>query len=138
LEADAEEIRVFDPLLIHGLLQTEDYAHAVIAGSGIELRTSRVMNVEVEFRMSRQQILHRDFPPRLWAVLGEATLRQRMGGAAVMDAQLERLLVVGNMPHISLQVLPFTAGAHPGIEGLVHGLGCRPGAHYCRSSSWTA
>jgi transcriptional regulator with XRE-family HTH domain len=127
LESDATDISVFDPQLIHGLLQTQDYARAVIGGSGIELRTSRDMEIEVEFRMNRQQILDKGAPPHLSVVLGEAALRQQMGGPEIMRAQLTKLLVVARPPHMTLQVLPYTAGAHPGIDGSFTILDVGPG-----------
>jgi transcriptional regulator with XRE-family HTH domain len=127
LESDATVIHSFELHLIPGLLQTPEYARAVIAGSGIELRTSRDMEIEVEFRMHRQRILDKEAPPHLSVVLGEAALRQQFGGPDVMRAQLTKLLTVARLPHITILVLPFAASAHPGIDGAFTILNVGPG-----------
>lgn len=116
LEDDAAEIRTFEMGLVPGLLQTEDYARAVLSGrlSATEDEVERLVGV----RMARQAVLtRRERPLRLWAILGEAALRQRVGGPEVMRAQLHRLAEASALPNVTLQVLPFTAGAHPGIDG---------------------
>ena len=87
LEAEAAEIRTYQPELIHGLLQTEDYARAVIR-SGRPGDTAGEVDRRVEIRMTRQQILDRDGPPRLRVVLNEAAVRRMVGGPDVMRAQL--------------------------------------------------
>jgi hypothetical protein len=71
----------------------------------------------VAFRMARQKILTRPDPPRLMAVIGEAALRQRVGGRAVTRAQLDRLVEAAGLDHVALRVLPFAAGARPGLGG---------------------
>lgn len=117
LEADANHARIFDPNLVHGLFQTVDYARAVITGAGGAFRAPRDLDTEVEFRLKRQRVLERAQPPRVSAVLGEAALRMQMGGPEVMRRQQLKLLALGECPHVELQVLPFTAGAHPGLDG---------------------
>ncbi len=90
LEAEAAEIGTYQPELIHGLLQTEDYARAVIR-IGRPGDTADQVDRRVELRMTRQQILDREDPPRLRVVLNEAAIRRMVGGPDVMRAQLARL-----------------------------------------------
>ncbi|MFG2089937.1 MULTISPECIES: helix-turn-helix domain-containing protein [unclassified Spirillospora] len=125
LEADASRARIYEPLLVHGLLQSEEYARAVIAGSGSELRSPRDIETEVSFRLRRQR-LHEQDPPNISAIIGETALRQMMGGSAVMRQQLTKLLTMADLAHIALQILPFSAGAHPGGEGAFTILGIGP------------
>lgn len=116
LEAQAREIRDYQPLFVPGLLQTEEYARALLEG-----RFTNTTAEEVELRLALQRqrvrILDAPQPPRIWAVIGEAALRQEVGGAGVMAAQHAHLLELAACPAVTLQVLPFSAGAHPGIHG---------------------
>ena len=114
LEAEAAEIRTYQPELIHGLLQTEDYARAVIR-SGRPGDTATEVDRRVEIRMTRQQILDRQDPPRLRVVLNEAAVRRLVGGPDVMRAQLAALTADRDRSNVSVQVLPFTAGEHPAM-----------------------
>ena len=114
LEAEAAEIRTYQPELIHGLLQTEDYARAVIR-SGRPGDTAGEVDRRVEIRMTRQQILDREDPPRLRVVLNEAAVRRMTGGPDVMRAQLARLTAERDRSNVTIQVLPFTAGEHPAM-----------------------
>jgi transcriptional regulator with XRE-family HTH domain len=114
LEAEAAEIRTYQPELIHGLLQTEDYARAVIR-SGRPGDTTTEVDRRVEIRMTRQQILDRQDPPRLRVVLNEAAVRRMVGGPDVMRAQLARLTAERERSNVTVQVLPFTAGEHPAM-----------------------
>ncbi|MEV6985225.1 helix-turn-helix transcriptional regulator [Sphaerisporangium sp. NPDC051017] len=116
LESRAEIVQSFDALVIPGLLQTPEYAEAVITAvdpDALEKYISRW----VEFRMTRQQVLARDQPIQLTAVLDEAVLRRTVGGARVMRAQLEHLIQLGNHSNVTIQVLPFDAGAHASPHG---------------------
>jgi transcriptional regulator with XRE-family HTH domain len=114
-EADSAVIRGFELYLVPGLLQTEAYARAVMdAGLPSETRDNAEL---VAFRMARQKILARPDPPRLVVVIGEAALRQSVGGRDVMRAQLERLIEAAALDHVALRVLPFSAGARPGLDG---------------------
>lgn len=112
LEARAVEIRTYQAQVVHGLLQTEDYARAV-------LRPARPEDLDglTDARMKRQEILTRDDPPRLWMVLDEAALRRGVGGRDVMRSQLRRLLDYRETPRVVVQVMPFGAGAHAGLNG---------------------
>ncbi|MGW2628137.1 helix-turn-helix domain-containing protein [Streptomyces chattanoogensis] len=103
--------------LVPGLLQTPDYAHAVVEGSG-KWHTAREVRTFVELRMRRQQVLRRERPLAMWCILDEAALRRQMGGARVMAGQLRHLLeTTEEMPGVNVQVLPFSAGAHTGVDG---------------------
>jgi transcriptional regulator with XRE-family HTH domain len=117
LEQAATLIRSYDPQLVPGLLQTPEYARTVFSlpGRSPGQRAERQLAV----RMRRQEILHRADPPHLWAVIDEAALRRPVGGAAVMRAQIEHLLEIGQLRHVNIQVLPFRAGGHTAGGGPV-------------------
>jgi hypothetical protein len=116
LEASASLIRCYEVQFIPGLLQTEDYARAVI-----KLGQGRLPPDEVERRVSlrkeRQQILARSGPLRLWAVLDEAALRRPIGGRDVMRSQLEHLLTAIQASNVTVQIIPFAAGGHAAVGG---------------------
>jgi transcriptional regulator with XRE-family HTH domain len=114
LESAASEIRIYEVSLIPGLLQTEDYARAVIR-SGMMNSLSEDVERSVALRMARQPALTRDNPPKVWAVLDEAALRRRVGGSGLMRMQLEHLLAQAALPNVVVQVIPFAGGAHPGM-----------------------
>jgi transcriptional regulator with XRE-family HTH domain len=117
LEAAASEIRIFQPQVIYGLFQTEDYARAVERGSCPRLSEAAVEDT-VRLRMARQQaLLAPDKQVRLHAVLGEAALRVEVAEPAVMRRQYDRLRQLAGDGTVELQVLPFRAGAHPGLLG---------------------
>ncbi|MGO4458667.1 helix-turn-helix domain-containing protein [Streptomyces sp. M-16] len=117
LEAEAASIRLYEPLVIPGLLQTPAYARAVIAGT-IPHVTAEQAGARLQVRLRRQDRLGapRD-PLRLWAVLDESALRRVVGSREVMREQLDHLTRLGARPHITMQVLPHRAGAHPGVSG---------------------
>jgi transcriptional regulator with XRE-family HTH domain len=116
LEAAATLIRTYEGQFIPGLLQTDDYMRAVVRGAHLE-DNSEELGRRVRLRMARQTLLTREQPPRLWAVVDEAALRRPVGGREVMRRQLERLLEASELPNVTLQVLPFAAGAHPAMVG---------------------
>jgi transcriptional regulator with XRE-family HTH domain len=111
LESEAAALRDFQPLVVPGLLQTEDYARAVLRGAPLAGRSTEIDRL-VDLRMERQKILRQEGPPGVWVVLSESVLRAHVGGPAVMRAQLERLAEVAGRPNITLQVLPLTTAAH--------------------------
>jgi len=117
LETDAASLHTYEPMVIPALLQTPAYAHAVI-GETIPLLTAEQAGMRLKVRLRRQ---HRIYDPsrplRLWVVLDESALRRVVGGPDVMREQLEHLNALGTEPHITVQVLPHTAGAHPGLSG---------------------
>ncbi|WXH39569.1 DUF5753 domain-containing protein [Streptomyces netropsis] len=116
LEAAASHIKDFQPILVPGLLQTEDYVQALMDG-GRPDDTPEQIFMRVRLRMERQSILSGEAPPLLWAVVGEAALRNQVGGPATMRHQIKALLEVSDKPNVTLQILSFTAGAHPGVDG---------------------
>ncbi|WP_236788498.1 helix-turn-helix transcriptional regulator [Amycolatopsis sp. GM8] len=116
LEADASSMRAFQALLVPGLLQTEPYAREVIRAMRPDSDESETEK-RVAARLARQQLLTDPTPPDYWAVIDEAVLHRVVGGPEVMLKQTKRLLEVGQSPHVTIQVVPFTAGAHPGMEG---------------------
>jgi hypothetical protein len=116
LEAAAATLRTYESECVPGLLQTEDYARAIIR-SALSARTDEDINKNVAVRMARQSLLTQDQPSELWAVVNEAGIRRLVGGAAVMRAQLDRLLEASDQPNVTLQVMPFNVGAHAGMAG---------------------
>ncbi|MFD0742561.1 helix-turn-helix domain-containing protein [Phytohabitans flavus] len=112
LEATAALIRTYEVAFVPGLLQTEEYARAVMSLShspGLRDEVER----RVKLRLERQQVLTRPDPPRLWAVVGEAALRRPVGGRRVMRDQIEALIsIVDKAPNVSLQVVPLAAGGY--------------------------
>ncbi|GGU09396.1 MULTISPECIES: helix-turn-helix domain-containing protein [Streptomyces] len=117
LETDAESLRVYEPQIIPGLLQTHGYAEAVIAGALPE-STPADIDKRVSVRTRRQdRIKDEERPLRLWAVIDEGALRRIVGNKQLMIEQLEHLVEQSHLPHVTVQVLPFDMGAHPGISG---------------------
>jgi hypothetical protein len=117
LETDAESLRVYEPQIITGLLQTRPYAEAIVRGGSPEA-SEQDNDKRVEVRLRRQSRIAADGEPlRLWAVLDEAALRRVVGSRQVMREQLEHVIEMSQLPHITVQVLPFDVGAHPGING---------------------
>lgn len=114
IEFNAEQIRAYESLYLPGLLQTREYAAAVLRGAFPAIAADRIIRL-VELRMRRQEPLSTATPPRLEVVLDEAAVRRVVGGPAVMRAQLERLLALPE--HVDLRVIPFGAGAHEGMSG---------------------
>ncbi len=114
-EQQAVRLCSFEPCLVPGLLQTEEYARAVFSAGGL-YRSDRVEEL-VSLRMSRQRLLHRDDPPDCVFVIDESALRRRVGGPAVMDRQLGRLLEAVELPRVRLHVLPLDVGAHVSMGG---------------------
>jgi transcriptional regulator with XRE-family HTH domain len=116
LEAEASSIRNFELAMVPGLLQTEDYARAVIRGGPMELHADEVER-RVEVRMTRQQALSQEDRPQFWAILDEAAIRRTVGGPAVMRRQLESLAQAAEQVKTTIQIVPFGAGAHSGQLG---------------------
>jgi len=116
LEQDASEVRSFESTIVHGLLQTEDYARAVL--SAVSTADPAATDRLVELRMRRQERLYVDEDPlKIHLILDEAVLRRPVGGEHVMRAQLKRLVADAQRPNVTLQVLPLRVGAHPGTVG---------------------
>lgn len=115
-EDEAQGVRNYESLFIPGLLQTEDYARAVVRGV-LPSATDDEVEDRVRARMERQGVLIKAMPLKLWAVLDEAALRRVVGGTDVMCGQLVRLTEAVKAPNVTFQVIPFSAGAHPGMPG---------------------
>jgi hypothetical protein len=118
LEQSATLLRSYEPQLIPGLLQTPEYARQVITAMRVDLDAKQVQAL-VDVRMNRQDILAREDapPPKLWAVIDEAAFRRIESKPAVLKEQLEQLLDVEPRTNITLQLLPFDTGFHPGLYG---------------------
>ncbi|MGY1455535.1 helix-turn-helix domain-containing protein [Streptomyces sp. SS8] len=116
LEDEAAREDHFACLYVPGLLQTRRYTEAVQYASEMRLAPEEIDRL-VDLRMRRQAILARDKPPHLWAVLDESVIRRVVGSPEVMREQLGHLLEVGRSPNITLQVLPFSKGAHSAAMG---------------------
>jgi len=116
LEAAARGIRAYEQLLIPGLLQSEEYALALIRNARSS-DTPRDIDRRVHVRLARQSLLTQEDPIYLWAVIDEAALTRPVGGEAVMREQLRHLVEAQALPNVTLQVLPFTAGAHAAMDG---------------------
>lgn len=115
IEGEADALRSWEPLLLPGLLQTEDYARAVISGK--PGATADQVEEALAIRMARQKLFLRADPPMYWAVIDECVLRRPIGGREVMYRQLEHLLEMVKSPRISIQVVPFDLGATTGLSG---------------------
>ena len=119
LEADASTLLSFDPTLVHGLLQTERYARSIFEALPLKY-SGRKLDRLVELRLHRQQVLTRaERPLELRHVLDEAVLWRPIGGRQVMCDQLRKLLQEAERPNITIQVLPFEAGIHSAINGMI-------------------
>jgi transcriptional regulator with XRE-family HTH domain len=115
LEEAATRLRWYETELVPGLLQTADYARALIRAGHPELDEDEIGR-RVELRVARQSLLTRAVnPPTLHVVLNEAVLRWPVGGSKVMAEQLTHLLAVGNLPNVSIRVVRFDAGVHAGV-----------------------
>jgi transcriptional regulator with XRE-family HTH domain len=115
-EAEARSVRNYESLFVPGLLQTEDYARAVITGT-LPMATQTEVEQRVRARMERQELLRSEAPLELWAIADEAALRRMVGGPRVMRGQLAHLLEATDQSNVTLQVITFEAGAHPGMPG---------------------
>jgi transcriptional regulator with XRE-family HTH domain len=115
LEADALAIAAFQSSVVHGLLQTAEYAQAGHEGAMPRFSPERI-EMQIEAKLIRQEILVRDNPPRLAVVLDEAALHRIIGGRRVMALQLAKILETSALPNVVVQVLPFERGAHPALE----------------------
>lgn len=119
LESEASRLSVYEAELVPGLLQTEDYATALLRSHPIT-KTPDETEQAVRLRRARQARLSGETPMVLDAVVNEGALRRLVGGANVMRGQLQHLATAAELPNVIVQVLPFTAGAHAGINGSFH------------------
>ncbi|WP_165950213.1 helix-turn-helix transcriptional regulator [Actinomadura sp. GC306] len=116
IETDASLIRTYQQALIPGLLQTHDYARAVIRAAR-PTDPQEVIDERVEVRLARQALLKEREAPQLWVVVNEGAIRQVVGSHAIMAAQLESLIEERDRLNVVVQVLPFAAGEHPAMVG---------------------
>ncbi|MEV5105718.1 helix-turn-helix domain-containing protein [Streptomyces massasporeus] len=116
LEDEAVRENHFCCVYVPGLLQTRAYSTALQRANEVPLEPSEVDRL-VDIRMKRQEILSRPKPLHLWAILDESVIRRVVGSPTVMKEQLGRLLEANESPHITLQVLPFSKGAHAAALG---------------------
>ncbi|WP_329310915.1 helix-turn-helix domain-containing protein [Streptomyces sp. NBC_01262] len=115
LERAALQIRAYEPQFVHGLLQTQEYARALLT-AGNPHAPDGATDRMVALRMQRQELLHRQNPPRVWVVMDETVLRWPVGGAEVMRAQIDHLVAVNALPHVTVQIMPFRNGPHPAMR----------------------
>ncbi|MGW4483944.1 helix-turn-helix domain-containing protein [Amycolatopsis sp. NPDC004368] len=115
-EDDASAIRSYEPMVLPGLAQTPDYARAVIHATNPTLSDDEVEGL-VAARLGRQVVLSRREAPTVHILIEETAIRRTIGDIAIMRGQLENLLTVGNRSNVTIQVVPFSAGGHPGLEG---------------------
>ncbi|MEU9351417.1 helix-turn-helix transcriptional regulator [Streptomyces griseoloalbus] len=115
LEQAALQIRAYESQFVHSLLQTQDYARALLT-AGNPHAPAEATARRVALRMRRQELLRRETPPRVWVVMDETVLRWPVGGADVMRAQIDHLIEVQRLPHVTLQIMPFANGPHPAMR----------------------
>ncbi|MFC7329555.1 helix-turn-helix domain-containing protein [Marinactinospora rubrisoli] len=115
LEETASRIQLFGSQLVPGLLQTREYAHAVVRATCPD-ESADVIDQRVEVRMQRQKRWASAESPKLWAIVGETVIRQRVGGTRVMAEQLTRMIELADSPKLHLQVIPYSVGGHAALE----------------------
>lgn len=118
LEEAASQIDIFHSFVVGGLLQTEEYARNLIAG----IRPPGFLSVEetdeiLRVRMRRREVLESPNPPRYHVVMDEMTFRRPVGGPPVMARQVRRVLELGSLPHVVVQIVPLSVGSYPGLDG---------------------
>jgi transcriptional regulator with XRE-family HTH domain len=115
LEGAATGIRTFEGMIVPGLVQTPEYSRQIITAGPAVIPPGHVDSL-IKVRTERQTILEREMPPKLWVIVTEGALRQLVGGRDVMIEQLRHLGRLATRSNVTLQVLPFTAGAHAGVQ----------------------
>ncbi|MFF4756500.1 helix-turn-helix domain-containing protein [Streptomyces sp. NPDC002514] len=115
LEQAAQQIRGYEAQFVHSLFQTEDYARA-LARSDAPHETEETTERRVALVLRRQHLLSREAPPHLWVIMDETVFRWPVGGPAVMRAQVDHLIDVNRLPHVTVQIMPFLNGPHPAMH----------------------
>ena len=115
-EAAAQLIRSYEAHCIPGLLQIEEYARSVIGAAKHKAPAQEIEN-RVKVRLARALLLTQEDPVSLWCVIDESVLLRQVGGRETMKRQLEHVVATARLPHVTIQVLPLAAGAHPAMEG---------------------
>ncbi len=116
LEEAAERIRTYEVQFVPGLLQTKEYARAVIMAGAVGAAPEEIAR-RVDLRRERQRILDGENSPKFWAVIDEAALRRPIGGVEVMRGQIQHLIDLMNQPNVTIQVIPFSYGGHAAEGG---------------------
>ncbi len=116
LETGASRISSYESSVIPWMFQTGEYARAVIRGI-LPRISDRILDERVKARLRRQEILTREAPPAFVSLVDESALRRPVGGSQVMRDQLKRMAEIASIPSITLQVVPLSLGAHPGLDG---------------------
>jgi hypothetical protein len=118
-ESEAAELLVYETLIVHGLLQTEEYARAMFGAAMLPNNTGDMVERKVKVRMERQGLLTRQITPplKLWAILDESVLSRQIGGPGVLRSQLKHLLEASMLPNVTIQIVPFEGGPHAGMIG---------------------
>ena len=116
-ESAASFVRQFETLFIPGILQTEDYARIVIQDYYDEKPASHRVSALVDLRVRREELLDREDPPQFSFILDEAAVRRLVGGHSVMRRQVRRLIELAEMPNLTIEIVPFKVGLHPGMGG---------------------
>ncbi|MFG2016334.1 helix-turn-helix domain-containing protein [Actinomadura geliboluensis] len=117
LEGEAASVQDYQSEVVPGVLQTEEYARATYLAEAV-VPSEEEVNRQISLRMERQKrLLEAEDAPDMWFVVNEAAIRRQVGGPVIMRGQLELLLELSRRPNVTLQILPFTAGAHPAMQG---------------------
>lgn len=118
LEGAAGLIRAYEPQFVPGLLQTADYARAILRSGAVGGSDAEETERHVALRMERQSLLTREDAPKFWVIMDETVFRRPVGdGPEVMRAQLDRLLEASELPNVTLQIAEYASGHHPGTYG---------------------
>ena len=115
LEIEATQISSYESCVIPWMFQTREYARAVIRGT-LPRIAAHILDERVTARLTRQEIITRESPPHFWSLVDESSLRRRVGSNQVMRDQLEGMAELATIPNMTLQVVPFSLGAHPGLD----------------------
>lgn len=119
LEAEAVGIKSYQSAIVPGLLQTQGYARAMHGASVPKIDPERIDQL-IDVRLTRQRLLAQNVPLRLDVVLDEAVLHRAVGGPVVMSRQLDRLIEMSNRPNVTIQIIPYSVGAHPAMDSTFH------------------
>jgi transcriptional regulator with XRE-family HTH domain len=115
LEIEAAQVSSYESCVIPWMFQTRDYARAVIRGS-LPRIADHILDERVAARLTRQEIITRESPPHFWSLVDESSLRRRVGSNQIMRDQLKGMVDLAAIPNMTLQVVPFSLGAHPGLD----------------------
>ena len=115
LEIEAAQISSYESSVIPWMFQTREYARAVIKGI-LPRIDDDILDGRVAARLTRQEIIKRESPPHFWSLVDESALRRRVGGNQIMRDQLKGMVELAAIPNMTLQIVPFSLGAHPGLD----------------------